>query len=73
VYKPTAAYGHFGRTEKGFTWERTDRAAELADALLPGKKKAAKPAGTNGSAKPANGKAAKAPARRAKRTAGALA
>jgi S-adenosylmethionine synthetase len=35
IYKKTAAYGHFGRTEKMFTWEATDRAAELADALLP--------------------------------------
>ena len=35
IYKKTAAYGHFGRTEKIFTWEATDRAAELADALLP--------------------------------------
>jgi S-adenosylmethionine synthetase len=31
IYKPTAAYGHFGRTEKTFTWERTDRAKELAE------------------------------------------
>jgi S-adenosylmethionine synthetase len=29
VYLPTAAYGHFGRSEAGFTWERTDRAAAL--------------------------------------------
>ncbi len=28
-YKLTAAYGHFGRTEKEFTWERTDKAAAL--------------------------------------------
>jgi S-adenosylmethionine synthetase len=35
IYKKTAAYGHFGRTEKVFTWETTDRAEELADALLP--------------------------------------
>ena len=35
IYRPTAAYGHFGRTEKTFTWERTDRAKELADALKP--------------------------------------
>jgi S-adenosylmethionine synthetase len=41
IYKATAAYGHFGRTEKSFTWERTDRAQELADALLPKKLKAA--------------------------------
>jgi S-adenosylmethionine synthetase len=30
IYQKTAAYGHFGRNEKGFTWERTDRAAALA-------------------------------------------
>jgi S-adenosylmethionine synthetase len=35
LYRPTAAYGHFGRTEKTFTWESTARAQELADALLP--------------------------------------
>jgi S-adenosylmethionine synthetase len=36
IYRPTAAYGHFGRDEPGFTWERTDQAAALrADAGLP--------------------------------------
>jgi S-adenosylmethionine synthetase len=30
IYRKTAAYGHFGRTEKEFTWERTDKAAILA-------------------------------------------
>jgi S-adenosylmethionine synthetase len=29
VYRRTAAYGHFGREEEGFTWEVTDRAADL--------------------------------------------
>jgi len=29
VYKATAAYGHFGRTGDGFTWEKTDKAAIL--------------------------------------------
>jgi S-adenosylmethionine synthetase len=30
IYRPTAAYGHFGRTSAdGFTWERTDKAAAL--------------------------------------------
>jgi S-adenosylmethionine synthetase len=29
VYRPTAAYGHFGRDEEGFTWERTDKADQL--------------------------------------------
>jgi S-adenosylmethionine synthetase len=32
IYLPTASYGHFGRTEAGFTWERTDKAATLRDA-----------------------------------------
>ncbi|HVP07218.1 MAG TPA: methionine adenosyltransferase [Candidatus Acidoferrum sp.] len=30
IYRKTAAYGHFGRNEKDFTWERTDKAAALA-------------------------------------------
>jgi S-adenosylmethionine synthetase len=78
IYSPTAAYGHFGRSEKTFTWERTDRAAELADALLPSKlsgKRAAKP-----DAPLANGKGhakskthAKPKQGRAKRTAGLVA
>ena len=29
IYKDTAAYGHFGRSGPGFTWERTDRADAL--------------------------------------------
>ncbi len=29
IYRNTAAYGHFGRTEADFTWERTDKAAAL--------------------------------------------
>ena len=32
IYAATAAYGHFGRDEAGFTWERTDRAHALRDA-----------------------------------------
>ena len=32
VYSNTATYGHFGREEAEFTWERTDRAAILRDA-----------------------------------------
>ncbi|MBV1909770.1 MAG: methionine adenosyltransferase [Kangiellaceae bacterium] len=35
IYKKTAAYGHFGREDKDFTWENTDKAAALrADAGL---------------------------------------
>jgi S-adenosylmethionine synthetase len=29
IYRKTAAYGHFGRTEPDFTWERTDKAEAL--------------------------------------------
>ena len=36
IYKPTAAYGHFGRTGPGFTWERTDRADALRKAANHG-------------------------------------
>ncbi len=31
IYRRTAAYGHFGREEPEFTWERTDKAAALRD------------------------------------------
>lgn len=30
IYQKTAAYGHFGRAEPDFTWERTDQAQKLA-------------------------------------------
>ena len=33
IYQATASYGHFGREEENFTWERTDKAAELKKAL----------------------------------------
>ena len=37
IYRPTAAYGHFGRPDLDLPWERTDRAAQLRDAAgLPG-------------------------------------
>ena len=29
IYRPTAAYGHFGRTGPGFTWEKTDKAEAI--------------------------------------------
>jgi S-adenosylmethionine synthetase len=53
IYRPTAAYGHFGRSE--FSWEKTDRAAELSESLLGVKVKASKKShanGSNGSARP---------------------
>src|SRR5688572_2094303 len=64
TYSPTAAYGHFGRPE--FSWEKTDRAEEIAAALLRGAKKTT--ASTNGATEPketpsrANGRAKAAPA-----------
>lgn len=33
IYRQTASYGHFGRTEKDFTWEKTDKAELLKEAL----------------------------------------
>jgi S-adenosylmethionine synthetase len=65
IYRPTAAYGHFGRTEKSFTWERTDRAAELADALLPKAGRAA-PKANGTPAKPRKGAKAQAKAKGAR-------
>ena len=32
IYAKTAAYGHFGRDDHDFTWERTDKAQALRDA-----------------------------------------
>lgn len=31
IYNRTAAYGHFGREEEGFTWEKTDKVSALKD------------------------------------------
>jgi S-adenosylmethionine synthetase len=30
IYLPTAAYGHFGRTDIDLSWEKTDKAEEIA-------------------------------------------
>ncbi len=54
IYRATAAYGHFGRDE--FSWEKTTRAAKVADDLLKGGSKGSKTNGANGHAKPAKGK-----------------
>ena len=51
VYRRTAAYGHFGRSE--FSWEKTDRAAKIADDLLRTAARGAKLNGSNGQSKPA--------------------
>ncbi|MBK7079098.1 MAG: methionine adenosyltransferase [Myxococcales bacterium] len=49
IYKKTAAYGHFGREEPEFTWEKTPKVDALKDAVSSG----------NGVAKPAKAAAAK--------------
>jgi S-adenosylmethionine synthetase len=36
IYRKTAAYGHFGREDEDFTWERTDKAAALREAASLG-------------------------------------
>jgi S-adenosylmethionine synthetase len=36
IYAKTAAYGHFGREDRDFTWERTDKADTLRDAARVG-------------------------------------
>lgn len=33
IYSPTAAYGHFGRNEESFTWERLNKVDQLKDAV----------------------------------------
>ena len=33
IYRQTAAFGHFGRNEPDFTWEKTDKADELKGLL----------------------------------------
>ena len=44
IYQKTAAYGHFGREDHDFTWEKTDKAAALRDAAGLGERESA-PAG----------------------------
>ncbi|MCL4519829.1 MAG: methionine adenosyltransferase domain-containing protein, partial [Thaumarchaeota archaeon] len=33
IYRKTSCYGHFGREEPGFTWERADKATQLRRAI----------------------------------------
>jgi S-adenosylmethionine synthetase len=57
IYRKTAAYGHFGRTESEFTWERTDKAARLREAARGSAGVTTRNgAGKNGHGKPAGGK-----------------
>jgi S-adenosylmethionine synthetase len=60
IYQATAAYGHFGRSEKSFSWERTDRVHKLLEVVGNGQPQVAVPRGANGAAK----KPAKKPARK---------
>jgi S-adenosylmethionine synthetase len=46
IYRATAAYGHFGRSE--FSWEKTDRAAEMAADLLGSRAKKTNGVTSNG-------------------------
>jgi S-adenosylmethionine synthetase len=57
IYRATSAYGHFGRSE--FSWEETDRAAQIAHDLLgaPLKSKTnGKSAGSNAASAPSKGR-----------------
>ena len=40
IYRKTAAYGHFGRSENGFPWEATDKAAALKEQAAAASKSA---------------------------------
>jgi S-adenosylmethionine synthetase len=41
IFQKTAAYGHFGREDHDFTWEKTDKAAALRDAAGLGEREGA--------------------------------
>ena len=59
IYKKTAAYGHFGRSEKEFLWERIDRREALRAAAGPESGRArANGARRNGSRRQGNSRAA---------------
>jgi S-adenosylmethionine synthetase len=65
IYSPTAAYGHFGRPE--FSWERVDRAEQLAADLLHKRSQASS---GNGAASSDNGAAEDKPRKKRRRTSG---
>ena len=44
IYQKTAAYGHFGREDDDFTWEKTDKADALREAAGLGERAEAEPA-----------------------------
>jgi hypothetical protein len=49
IFRKTSNYGHFGRSDPDFTWERTDRAAALKDSARTGTV-AVRPPARNGAA-----------------------
>jgi S-adenosylmethionine synthetase len=61
IFRKTSNYGHFGRSDSDFTWERTDRAPALKEAARTGAvaKPAAAKNGKNGHAKPVKRRPAK--------------
>ena len=52
IYKKTAAFGHFGRTEPEFTWERTDKAAALQIGIAASDRRMKRPRGDGGLRRP---------------------
>ena len=52
IYRQTAAYGHFGRSEPEFTWERADRAELLREAAKSGNGVSYRPRGGRPVARP---------------------
>ena len=42
IYRKTAAYGHFGRDDPDFTWEKTDKASALREQAGRPREEAAK-------------------------------
>ncbi len=68
IYSATAAYGHFGRSE--FTWEKTNRARQMASDLLPkGASRAKLQAKSNGNGAASNGQNGKSTRSRAQKAA----
>jgi S-adenosylmethionine synthetase len=57
IYRLTAAYGHFGRSEPSFTWERTDRVNQLLEVVQSGAEKRPATARSNGKGNGQNGHA----------------
>jgi S-adenosylmethionine synthetase len=58
IYRATSAYGHFGRTEPSFTWERTDRADALRRLVLPRRTRASNGTSKNGAGRKKHKRAA---------------